>query len=88
MLTAWNYAIIAAAVQAKRELLEPNLNAQEIRQRLTLLRLGRQVVAQLQGEGVHLPEIDLADPPSPPAASRCRSQLTWRSWHFAFRWYI
>ena len=69
MLTAWNYAIIAAALQAKRELLEPNLNAQEIRQRLTLLRLGRQVVAQFQREGVHLPEIDLTDPPPSPAAS-------------------
>jgi hypothetical protein len=62
MLTAWNYAIIAAALQAKRELLEPNLNGREIRQRLTLMRLGRQVVAQLQREGVDLPEIDLADP--------------------------
>lgn len=64
MLTAWNYAIIAAAVQAKRELLERNLNAREVRQRLTLVRLGRQVVAQLQAEGVHLPELDLTDPPS------------------------
>ena len=73
MLTAWNYAIIAAAVQAKRELLEPNLNAREIRQCLTLLRLGRQVVAQLQGEGVHLPEVDLADPPSSPAAPAHRT---------------
>jgi hypothetical protein len=69
MLTAWNYAIVHAALQAKRELLERNLNAREIRRHLTLVRLGRQVVAQLQGEGVHLPEIDLADPPSPPAAS-------------------
>ena len=69
MLTAWNYAIVHAALQAKRELLERNLNAWEIRQRLTLVRLGRQVVAQLQREGVHLPEIDLADPPSSAAAS-------------------
>ena len=68
MLTAWNYAIVHAALQAKRELLERNLNAREIRQRLTLVRLGRQVVAQLQREGVHLPQIDLADPPSSPAA--------------------
>jgi hypothetical protein len=68
MLTAWNYAIVHAALQAKRELLEGNLNAREIRRRLTLVRLGRQVVAQLQREGVHLPEIDLTDPPSSPAA--------------------
>ena len=68
MLTAWNYAIIAAALQAKRELLERNLNARQIRQHLTLVRLGRQVVAQLQGEGVDLPQIDLTDPPSAPAA--------------------
>jgi hypothetical protein len=73
MLTAWNYATIAAALQAKRELLERNLNAQEVRQHLTLVRLGRQVVAQLQAEGVLLPEIDLADPPSSPAAPPAQS---------------
>ena len=67
-LPACNYAIIAAALQAKRELLERSLNAREIRRHLTLVRLGRQVVAQLQREGVHLPEIDLADPQSSPAA--------------------
>ena len=69
MLTAWNYAIIAAALQAKRELLERSLNAREIRRHLTLVRPGRQAVAQLQREGVHLPEIDLTDPPPSPAAS-------------------
>jgi hypothetical protein len=68
MLTAWNYAIIAAALQAKRELPEPNLNGREIRQRLTLMRLGRQVVEQLRREGIEIPEIDLTDPPSSPAA--------------------
>jgi hypothetical protein len=71
MLTAWNYTIIAAALQAKRGLLEGGLNAREIHRHLLLVRLGRQVVAQLQREGVQLPQIDLADPPSslavPPA---------------------
>jgi hypothetical protein len=42
LLTAWNYAIVHAALQAKRELLERNLNAREIRRHLTLMRLGRQ----------------------------------------------
>jgi hypothetical protein len=69
MLTAWNYAIIAAALQAKRELLERDLNARETRQHLTLVRLGREVVGELERAGVQLPQTDLTDPPSSPAAS-------------------
>jgi hypothetical protein len=48
MLTAWNYAIVHTALQAKRELLERNLNAREVRQHLTLVRLGPAGCDQVQ----------------------------------------
>jgi hypothetical protein len=78
-LPACNYAIIAAALQAKRELLERSLNAREIRRHLTLVRLGRQVVAQLQREGVHLPpDRPYGSSISPRGAGpeQCRSHLS------------
>jgi hypothetical protein len=77
MLTAWNYAIIAAALQAKRELLERSLNAREIRRHLTLVRPGRQAVAQLQREGVHLRStLRTLHQPRGAGPEQCRSHLS------------